>query len=79
MGQHERSGRGDPKAPHVFVEVDLLPMSTPRADDTGGARYGSPPTPGGRSRVCGICKRPRGDRIHIEGEVRADAESPRWG
>jgi hypothetical protein len=75
----EQAGSRDPKVPHVFVQLDLLPMSTPRADDTGGAWHGAPPTPGGKSRVCGLCGKPRRDRIHVEGEARADAESPRWG
>jgi hypothetical protein len=29
--------------------------------------------------MCGLCRKPREDRIHVEGEIEADFESPRWG
>jgi hypothetical protein len=64
--------------PHVFQEVDLLSMAKPQGHIVMGP-YTPPPMPAGKSVVCGICKKPRGDRIHIEGETQADAESPRWG
>ena len=64
--------------PHVFEEMDLLPMSKPFTTYPG-APYTPPATPAGKSVVCGICKKPRADRIHIEGEAQADAESPHWG
>jgi hypothetical protein len=28
---------------------------------------------------CALCGAPQDDQIHIEGEAKADAESPRWG
>jgi hypothetical protein len=28
---------------------------------------------------CALCGAPRGDRIHLEAEAEADAESPKWG
>jgi hypothetical protein len=66
--------------PHVFQEVDLLPMTTPLVtQDIGGGPYTPPPTPGGKSQICGVCRKPRTDRLHIEGEAEADAESPTWG
>ena len=65
--------------PHVFEEMDLLPMTNPFTNQGLGGPYTPPPTPGGKSLVCGLCKKPRTDRIHIEGEAEADAESPHWG
>ena len=72
------AGDPDQHQPHVFVGVDLLPMSKPFT--VGGVGpYTPPPTSAGNSRVCGVCKKPLADRIHIEGEAQADAESPHWG
>ena len=68
----------DKHQPHVFEEVDLLPMSQPFTTQ-GVGPYTPPPTAGSKAIVCGICKKPRADRIHIEGEAEADAESPHWG
>ena len=68
----------DKHQPHTFEEIDLLPMSRPHSN-IGMGPYVPPPTPGGKSVICGICRKPRGDRIHIEGEAEADAESPNWG
>jgi hypothetical protein len=68
----------DKKKPHVFVEVDLLPFSPPLGA-RGMAFYTPPPVPAGRSKICGVCRASRDDRIHIDGETDADAESPNWG
>jgi len=69
----------DPKQPHVFIEVDLLPMSPPLVPRGSMGMYIPPPTPAGKSTICGVCRKPRTDRVHIEGEAEADAESPKWG
>jgi hypothetical protein len=54
-------------------------MSGPFVGRGGSMVYSSPPIPGGKSKVCGLCATPKSDRIHIEGELEADAESPKWG
>jgi hypothetical protein len=86
----KRSGRGDPMEvdkhhPHVFEEVIELPMTPPFGVDHGPAGSGpgggitQPPIPGRISALCGICHRPRTDRLHIDGETIADGQSPQWG
>jgi hypothetical protein len=65
--------------PHVFVDVDLMPFDMPFGGRSAGSMFTPPPTPGGHSRVCGVCGAPKADRVHIEGELEADAESPKWG
>ena len=69
----------DKHKPHVFEELDLMPFSLPLGVRGEMDPYVPPPTPAGRSRVCGVCGLPKSDRVHIEGEAEADAESPRWG
>jgi hypothetical protein len=44
-----------------------------------GGPYTPPPVPASRALMCGLCRKPREDRIHVEGEIEADFESPRWG
>jgi hypothetical protein len=78
MTHEAESAKLDKHEPHVFQEVDLLPMSRPFTTQ-GVGPYTPPATPGGKSQVCGLCRKPREDRIHIEGEAEADAESPNWG
>jgi hypothetical protein len=70
----------DKHQPHIFMDVDELPMTPPFGVDHGTAGgFTQPPIPGRKSTLCGICHAPRSDRLHIEGEVEADAESPNWG
>lgn len=69
----------DKHEPHVFEEVDLLPFSAPMGAKGVGNMYVPPATPTDHSRICGICSAPKSDRIHIDGEAQADAESPKWG
>jgi hypothetical protein len=64
--------------PHVFQEAQLPPISQPFTSH-GGGPYTPPAVPPSKARVCALCGRPSADRVHIEGEARADAESPRWG
>lgn len=71
-------GEVDKHQPHVFEEVELPPVSKPFTSQ-GVGPYTPPPIPPGKSLVCGICRKPREDRVHIEGEARADSESPHWG
>jgi hypothetical protein len=66
----------DKNLPHVFLEVDLMSFSPPMVQRV---MYVPPPVPGGKSTLCSVCHLPKSDRIHIEGEAEADAESPRWG
>jgi hypothetical protein len=79
MSHQGASGEPDKHQPHVFVEVDLLPLATPTGPRGIGPMYAPPPTPPGKSVVCGVCHAPRADRTHIDGENAADAESPKWG
>jgi len=65
--------------PHVFVEMDQMPFSPPLVPRGGPGQYTPPPVPAGKPQACGICRKPRTDRIHIAGEAEADAESPNWG
>ena len=75
----------DKHQPHVFVDVDELPMTPPFGVDQGaaggtpGGGFTQPPIPGRKSTLCGICHAPRSDRLPIEGEAEADAESRNWG
>jgi hypothetical protein len=75
-----RSGK-----PHVFMEIDELPMTPPFGVDSGvpgsgpGGGFTQPPIPGRVSGLCGVCHKRRTDRIHIQGEAAADAQSPKWG
>ena len=78
-GTHDAGTSVDATAPHVFEEVDLMPGSLPLGNRGTMGMYSPPPTPPGKSVVCGICRQPRSARIHIQAEAEADAESPRWG
>jgi hypothetical protein len=61
--------------PHVFVEKDV-PLMSMIAGDRGKVVPDGPVT--GVAAVCGLCLKPRADRIHIEGQAEADAEM-KWG
>jgi hypothetical protein len=80
-GRTSRTDKAAPDAdkPHVFVELDLPQVA--EAVSPGGTRgVFVPPKMGAiKSQVCGLCRKPRMDRLHIEGEAEADAESPNWG
>jgi hypothetical protein len=65
--------------PHVFMDVNELPMTPPLGNRGIGGGYVQPPIPGRTSGLCGICHEPRTDRLHIDGEAQADDESPHWG
>jgi hypothetical protein len=67
------------RQPHVFMEFDQLPVSPPLGNQGVGGGFIPPAVPGGHSKQCGICGAPRTDRIHLDGEAAADAESPKWG
>jgi hypothetical protein len=63
--------------PHVFVEVDV-----PRAAEPNGrlgAAFILPKMAQPRLEVCGLCMKPKSDHLHLEGQIEADVESPRWG
>jgi hypothetical protein len=64
--------------PHVFQEMEIPPVTEPFTSHMGGP-YTPPPVPASRALMCGLCRKPREDRIHVEGEIEADFESPRWG
>ena len=73
MVQHE---------PHVFVDVEEIPISPPmngRSIGGVGDQWTQPPIPGRKSTLCGVCHAPRNDKLHIDGEMIADRQSPRWG
>jgi hypothetical protein len=70
------------REPHIYVEVEEIPISPPlgaRSIGGGGDQWTQPPIPGRRSTLCGLCHAPRIDRLHIDGEMIADRQSPRWG
>ena len=67
----------DKTKPHVFEPIEVLPLSPVGA--RGIASYTPPPVPGSTSKVCAVCRGQQHDRIHIDGEGEADAESPNWG
>jgi hypothetical protein len=65
--------------PHVFAETEVPQSAFYTAP--GGSRgvVYTAGAPMGKGLVCGICRKPRADRIHVEGEALADAEAPNWG
>lgn len=71
----------DKHQPHAFEatpEVPLVPTGAGivLAQGLPVERTG---LPGLTESKCALCGAPRGDKIHIEGEKEADAESPHWG
>jgi hypothetical protein len=69
----------DKHQPHAFEPSPEVPL-----DPRSGATQEAAGTEGGglaqgAGSNCVLCGAPRGDPLHIEGEVEADAESPRWG
>ncbi len=69
----------DKHQPHAFEPTPEVPIVYPRTGTmlqqglpAGVIGHASSPT-------CALCGAPRGDRIHLEAEVQADAESPKWG
>lgn len=79
MVEKERHGNGTDSAakPHVFVEQDVPSMAMLAGDNGRGfVPAGSPLT---TASVCGLCRKPRGDRVHVEGRAEADSESSNWG
>jgi hypothetical protein len=69
----------DKHQPHVFLELDQMPVSPPLGARGAGGPFVPPATPAGHSTACGICGAPKTDRVHLDGEAAADAESPKWG
>jgi hypothetical protein len=66
--------------PHVFVEDDSGQPSKPILFGTGRpAAYSPLAGPGGPLKPCHLCGLSKTDHVHVEGEVAADAESPKWG
>jgi hypothetical protein len=59
------------------------PIVFPRTGDFAMTSQGSPALQGPARMAarpnCLLCGAPRGDRLHVDGETKADAESPRWG
>jgi hypothetical protein len=69
----------DKDQPHPFQAGPGVPVVYPR---TGSMlQQGLPAGPMGpaSSPKCTLCGAPRDDRVHVEGESQADAESPKWG
>jgi hypothetical protein len=69
----------DKHQPHVFRGATELPITQSAEPYGNGGGYLSPPVPARESTLCEICHALRTDRLHIEGEIEADAESPNWG
>jgi hypothetical protein len=71
----------DKTLPHTFEAGPKVPIVYPR----GGAMVAEVPEDDGTileqpsDANCTLCGTPRGDKIHIEGKVEADTESPKWG
>jgi hypothetical protein len=71
----------DKHQPHTFEAGSETPIVYPvgaamisEIQEDGGSAVGQPNTA-----ACALCGAPRNDRIHVEGKVEADAESPNWG
>jgi len=70
----------DKDQPHPFQagsETPVVPRLGPAAQETAATDGTAGHLPSGSK--CTLCGAPRDDRIHIEGESQADAESPKWG
>jgi hypothetical protein len=70
----------DKDRPHPFQagpEVPGVPRLGPAAQETAATDGTAGHLPGASK--CTLCGAPRDDRIHIEGEAQADADSPKWG
>jgi hypothetical protein len=71
----------DKDQPHAFEPTPEVPIVYPRTGIM--LQQGLPAEGMGLPHVsgshCALCGRPREDRMHIEGEAEADAESPNWG
>jgi hypothetical protein len=61
--------------PHVFVEQAVPGASMVAGDHSRGFVPAGPALE--TAAVCGLCRKPRGDRLHVEGK--AEAESQSWG
>lgn len=71
----------DRHQPHAFEptpEVPIVPTGTGIMLEPGMTVEGTG-SAGLTASKCALCGAPRGDRIHVEGEAEADAESPHWG
>jgi hypothetical protein len=66
----------DKNKPHAFVEKDVPRMSMIAGDS--GRGFVPSGRPVGPAAVCGLCRRPRADQIHLDGQASADVESPNW-
>jgi hypothetical protein len=65
--------------PHAFEPSPEVPLD-PRAgaQQEAAAPEGAELAHSGESN-CALCGAPRADKIHVEAQAEADAESPRWG
>ena len=75
------SSTPDKHQPHAFEATPEVPIVYPRTgvmlqQGITAEGMGLPRVSGPR---CALCGAPRSDRIHIQGEEQADAESPNWG
>ena len=69
----------DKHQPHAFEPTPEVPIVYPRTGTM--LQQGLPAGVTGLASGpnCALCGAPRGDRIHVQGEAAADAESPNWG
>jgi hypothetical protein len=69
----------DKHQPHAFEPIPEVPSVYPRTGTM--LQQGLPAGVMGPASnpKCALCGAPRGDRIHVEAQAEADAESPNWG
>jgi hypothetical protein len=71
----------DKHLPHAFEPIPEVPSVYPRTGTMlqQGVVAAGMGLPAVGNAKCALCGAPRGDRIHLEAEAEADAESPKWG
>jgi hypothetical protein len=71
----------DKHQPHAFEPVPDVPSVYPRTGTMlqQGVVASGMGLPNASNPKCALCGAPRRDRIHVEAEAEADAESPKWG
>jgi hypothetical protein len=77
----QASDAADPKQPHAFVEKVNVPFAIPRPGMMAAGLGQGPEIPfrrAGTAEGCGVCGKPRLDKVHEAAEQTAEAEELRW-
>ena len=69
----------DKHQPHVFEPKPEVPIVNPTAGSMPLLGVPAAATGPADRRNCALCGAPQDARIHTEGKVEADTESPDWG